>query len=59
MNKMFACRCPFCRSVDFRCVGVRNALERALLWLVVPQRCGLCGRHFFLLRWVAPIGDAA
>jgi hypothetical protein len=48
----FTGRCPHCRSVDFRAVGVRNRIEAALLWLLTPQRCELCGRHFFLSRWV-------
>ena len=48
---LFAGRCPHCKSVDFRSVGVRNGLESALLWLVHPKRCELCGRHFFLSRW--------
>ena len=30
--------------------------ERAIHWLVVPYRCCLCGHHFFLFRWLAPIG---
>ncbi len=45
--------CPFCRSVDYRSVGLRNAFERAVNWLVRPYRCSLCGKHFFLFRWVA------
>jgi transposase-like protein len=44
-------RCPHCKSADFRSVGVRNALEEAIHWLLMPFRCGLCGRHFFLFRW--------
>jgi hypothetical protein len=38
--------------VDYRSVGVRNTLEAAFHWLLLPFRCGLCGRHFFLLRWL-------
>jgi len=34
---------------------VRNTIEKALHWLLLPFRCGLCGRHFFLFRWRAPI----
>jgi hypothetical protein len=26
-------RCPNCRSIEFRGVGVRNSVERALNWL--------------------------
>lgn len=55
----FLSRCPRCRSVDFRSVGVRNALESALYWLLRPQRCALCGRHFFLLRWMVPLGETS
>jgi len=39
--------------VEFRSVGVRNAIEQAVHWLIRPYRCGLCGHHFFLLRGVA------
>lgn len=53
---MFSSHCPHCQSLDFRSVGVRNAIESAIHWLFRPYRCGLCGRHFFLLRWLAPIG---
>lgn len=49
----FAARCPRCRSIDFRSVGVRNFIERAIHWLFLPYRCELCGHHFFLLRWRA------
>jgi len=52
-------RCPYCRSIDFRIVGARNAMERAFHWLLEPCRCGLCGHHFFLFRWRVLIGDAA
>jgi len=55
----FSNHCPYCKSVDFRSVGVRNAIERALHWLVLPFRCGLCGHHFFLFRWRAPADEAA
>jgi len=47
-------RCLHCRSVDFRDVGDRNSLEKALRWLLLPFRCTLCGRHFFVLRCLAP-----
>jgi len=56
---MFNARCPHCKSIDFRSVGVRNAFEQALRWLLLPHRCGLCGQHFFLLKWLVPIGEAA
>lgn len=51
---MFAAKCPHCRSVDFREVGVQNFLERAIHWLLLPYRCELCGRHFFIFRWLQP-----
>ena len=47
-------RCPHCRSVDFRVVGVRNFVEVAIHWFFLPYRCTLCGRHFFLFRWMVP-----
>lgn len=56
---MLSAHCPYCRSVDFRSVGLRNGVERALHWLVAPYRCGLCGKHFFLFRWVTPVEEAA
>jgi hypothetical protein len=49
-------RCPHCRSIDFRTVGVRNRMEAAVLWMIRPQRCELCGRHFFLFRWLVVEG---
>lgn len=54
---MFAARCPHCGSIDFRGVGTQNALERAIRWILLPHRCGLCGRHFFLARWLAPAAE--
>jgi len=56
---MLSARCPHCRSIDFRGVGDRNPLEAALRWLFRPFRCELCGRHFLLLRWLAPAGGTA
>jgi transposase-like protein len=56
---MLSARCPHCKSVEFRNVGLRNGVERSLAWLVAPFRCNLCGRHFFLFRWVAPLENAA
>lgn len=56
---MFSAHCPHCKSVDFRGVGVRNAIEKALYLILLPYRCSLCGRHFFLLRWLAPIEGTA
>ena len=47
------------RSIDFRGVGVRNAVEKAFQWLFLPFRCSLCGRHFFVFRWVAPANGTA
>jgi hypothetical protein len=55
---IFSTCCPYCRSIDFRGVDIRNALERAFLWLLHPYRCELCGRHFFLFRWQMPLADA-
>jgi hypothetical protein len=52
-------RCPYCRSIEFRSVGTRNSLEEAMLWLLQPLRCSLCGHHFFLFRWQVPLMDAA
>jgi hypothetical protein len=40
-------------------VGTRNGMEKALLWLLSPYRCSLCGRHFFLFRWRAPLAGSA
>jgi len=34
-------RCPHCRSVDFRGVGVRNAVEKALAALRAREATGL------------------
>ena len=51
-------RCPHCRSVDFRVVGVRNFIEVAFHWIFLPYRCALCGRHFFLFRWRPGHGTA-
>jgi transposase-like protein len=56
---MLSAQCPHCKSLDFRSVGLRNGVERALNWLLAPYRCGLCGRHFFLFRWLAPAEGAA
>ena len=47
-------RCPYCRSIDFRSVGVRNTMEQVIHWLLRPYRCSLCGHHFFLFRWLGP-----
>ena len=58
-SRFFCTRCPHCRSVDFRSVGVRNGLERALGWLLQPHRCSLCGRHVLLFRWQAAALGAA
>jgi transcriptional regulator NrdR family protein len=51
--------CPYCKSIDFRIVDARSALEETFHWLLQPFRCGLCGHHFFLFRWLAPIGGEA
>ena len=52
--ELFSKTCPYCRSIDFRSVGVRNELEKAFRWLLQPFRCSLCGHHFFLFRWQVP-----
>ena len=59
LKLMFSNRCPYCRSVDFRSVGFRNGIEKSLSWLARPYRCELCGRHFFLFRWLGPIPEPA
>jgi hypothetical protein len=56
---MFSNNCPHCRSIEFRGVGVRNTLENAFHWLLLPYRCSLCGHHFFLFRWQAALGGTA
>jgi transcriptional regulator NrdR family protein len=56
---MFFAGCSHCRSVDFRAVGARNAAEGFLLSIMRPQRCSLCGRHFFLFRWQIPAEGTA
>jgi len=48
---IFSTRCPYCRSISFRSVGIRNEFERLLQTLLHPYRCSLCGRHFFLFGW--------
>ena len=59
ITSMFSRRCPHCKSVMFRGVGMQNAWEVLILWLVSPFRCSLCGKHFFLLRWVVPLAGTA
>jgi transposase-like protein len=56
---MLHAHCPNCKSIEFRGVGARNALEAAFNWILWPYRCSLCGRHFFLFRWQAPIDGTA
>ena len=55
MFHILSASCPHCHSIEFRGVGVRNAMERAIHWLLLPYRCDFCGHHFFLFRWQAPI----
>jgi len=57
MPSLLSRTCPNCRSIEFRSVGAQNAIERAFLWLLQPYRCDLCGRHFYLYRWQAPIPE--
>jgi DNA-directed RNA polymerase subunit RPC12/RpoP len=59
MVALFSARCPNCRSIEFRSVGVRNFIENALHWILKPYRCALCGRHFYLIRRNALVADAA
>ncbi len=47
-------RCPHCKSIDYRQVGMQNAIERAFRWLLQPCRCDLCGHPFYLFRWQVP-----
>ncbi len=47
---LFSASCPYCKSIEFRTVGLRNGFERAFHWLLHPYRCSLCGHHFFLFR---------
>ena len=56
---MFSSRCPHCKSIEFRGVGVRNTIEGAFHWLLHPYRCDFCGHHFFLFCWQAPTGGTA
>ena len=48
-------RCPYCRSIEFRKVGARGAMEESLTWLIYPFRCELCGHHFYLYPWQLPV----
>jgi hypothetical protein len=56
---MFLKRCPNCHSIEFRGVGARNLMETFLCLFLSPYRCCLCGRHFFLIRWMAPADGTA
>jgi hypothetical protein len=58
MLAFFSTCCPYCKSIDFRSVGLRNGFERTFRWLFQPYRCCLCGRHFCLIRRAPAIGDA-
>jgi hypothetical protein len=53
----FVRRCPHCKSVDFRSVGSRNFVEKALHWIMPPFRCCLCGHHFYLVRWLTSVAE--
>jgi len=55
----FSSCCPYCKSIDFRIVGLQNGFERTFRWLFQPYRCALCGHHFCLIRRSTAIGDAA
>ena len=59
IGRLFSSRCPHCRSIEFRSVGIRNGVEQAFQWLLQPYRCSLCGRHFFLFKWMAPVEEGA
>jgi hypothetical protein len=56
---LFSARCPYCKSIQFRSVGVRNSVEQALNWLLQPCRCDFCGHHLFLFRWRVPVEGAS
>ena len=56
---LFRAKCPRCRSIDFRTVGMRNVVERTLHRLLQPCRCSLCGRHFLVFRWQVPVSAMA
>jgi hypothetical protein len=32
-------------------------MEQAMQWIILPYRCGLCGHHFFLFRWLTPVSE--
>jgi hypothetical protein len=34
-------------------------MEGLVSWIVSPYRCSLCGKHFFLFRWLAPLVGTA
>jgi hypothetical protein len=36
-------------------VEADTALEKAVSWIQLSFRCCLCGRHFFVVRWFAPV----
>ena len=59
LARLFSSSCPYCRSIEMRKVGVRNAIEQAFFWLLQPCRCDFCGHHFFLFRWRSPVEGAA
>lgn len=59
LTGLFSRQCPYCRSIEFRFVGIRNSTEEAFFWLLQPCRCELCGHHFFLVRWQLPVADTA
>jgi hypothetical protein len=56
---LFSTCCPYCRSIDFRSVDTRSAIEAAFQWLFRPYWCSLCGHRFFLFRWQIPVGGKA
>ncbi len=45
--KVFSARCPYCRSVDLRSVGVRNAIEQAIHWIPAAVPLLLCAAATF------------
>jgi hypothetical protein len=54
IKDLLSAHCPHCKSIDFRVVGLRNSVEKLISFAFLPFRCGLCGQHFFMIRWLAP-----
>jgi transposase-like protein len=54
---LFSTCCPYCKSIDFRSVGIRSRFEKIFQRLLQPYRCALCGHHFCLFRRAVAVGD--